>query len=585
MAIFVCQFQNITRSEGRSAVAAAAYRSGEKIKNQWDGVEHDFTHKSGIVYQNILLPDHAPPEYQDRATLWNAVELAEKASDSRLCMECIVALPVELSPEQQIELVEAYVQENFVSKGMCADIAIHNPVLTDDLHRPIDKDGNPTTDPAEYQYINPHAHILLTVRPIDKKGKWEAKTQKEYLCKRGKEQKGFTAQEFKATQAEGWEKQYQYRVGNGKIWLTPSEAAAGGLENQDRVSRSPRSTPHGRENPTAAYWNDPRRVTEWRKAWEEIVNQKFKLLGMEERIDARSYADQGKHQQPGVHMGHSAHNAEKRAKRLNREGTAQRNVRHTDKGKDNEAVARYNQSVKQYQRLQKQTDAKITSTAARLERLRSDLIHAGYQGSAIRKGILAAQKMAEQKEADVTDMVALLDTVNDLNRKAVAVMEALTRLLESTSPLQWERRREISRQIEQKKREVTVRTAYMQTSMRQRGYSDEQALKAATQSLTQEKAHIVDMGSQADRIREAEARLAAEYTAVLDSVLDTYLTEVDSRREVLRVQEEAALRAMLQKELGEVFSPEEYQYYAQAVGKGTRLGKEAQKAKSQNRSR
>ncbi|MCD7801723.1 MAG: MobA/MobL family protein [Clostridiales bacterium] len=104
-------------------------------------------------------------------------------------------------------------------------------------------------------------------------------------------------------------------MGNGKIWLTPSEAAAGGLENQDRVSRSPRSTPHGRENPTAAYWNDPRRVAEWRKAWEDVVNQKFQTLGMEERIDACSYADQGKHQQPGVHMGHSAHNAEKRAKR------------------------------------------------------------------------------------------------------------------------------------------------------------------------------------------------------------------------------------------------------------------------------
>lgn len=114
---------------------------------------------------------------------------------------------------------------------------------------------------------------------------------------------------------------------------------------------------------------------------------------MEEHINARSYADQGKHQQPGVHMGHSAHNAEKRAKRLEREGAARRSVRHTDKRKDNEAIARYSQSVKWYQCLQKQMDAKITFTAARLERLRSDLIHAGYQGSAIRKGITAAQRM------------------------------------------------------------------------------------------------------------------------------------------------------------------------------------------------
>lgn len=76
---------------------------------------------------------------------------------------------------------------------MCAGIAIHNPVLTDDLHRPIDKDGNPTNGPAGYQYINPHAHILLTVRPINKRRKREAKVQKEYLCKRGEEQRDFTA--------------------------------------------------------------------------------------------------------------------------------------------------------------------------------------------------------------------------------------------------------------------------------------------------------------------------------------------------------------------------------------------------------
>ncbi len=99
MAIYVCQIKAITRSEGRSAVAAAAYRSGEKIKNQWDGVEHDYTRKGGVVYKNILLPDHAPQEYRDRATLWNAVEMSEKASDCRLCRECIVALPRELSLE------------------------------------------------------------------------------------------------------------------------------------------------------------------------------------------------------------------------------------------------------------------------------------------------------------------------------------------------------------------------------------------------------------------------------------------------------------------------------------------------------
>lgn len=157
MAIFVCSFKIITRGEGRSAVAAAAYRAGEKIQNRWDGVEHDYTNKDAVVYKNILLPENAPDVYKDRATLWNSVELAEKASDSRLCRECMVALPVELSRQKQIELVEEYVQRNFVDKGMCADIAIHDPVLRDDLHRPIDEEGNPTSDPSKFQHNNPHA--------------------------------------------------------------------------------------------------------------------------------------------------------------------------------------------------------------------------------------------------------------------------------------------------------------------------------------------------------------------------------------------------------------------------------------------
>lgn len=84
MAICVCQIKAIARSEGRSAVAAAAYRSGEKIKNQWDGVEHDYIRKGGIVYKNILLPDHAPQEYRNRATLWNVVELSGHSSPRSL---------------------------------------------------------------------------------------------------------------------------------------------------------------------------------------------------------------------------------------------------------------------------------------------------------------------------------------------------------------------------------------------------------------------------------------------------------------------------------------------------------------------
>jgi len=126
IAIYHCHIQIISRGKGKSAVAAAAYRNGEKITNQWDGVTHDYTHKGGIIHSEIMLPEHAPPEYKDRSAFWNSVELAEKAVNSQLAREIEIALPVELSKDEQIDLVRTYVQNSFVAAGMCADFSIHD---------------------------------------------------------------------------------------------------------------------------------------------------------------------------------------------------------------------------------------------------------------------------------------------------------------------------------------------------------------------------------------------------------------------------------------------------------------------------
>ena len=117
--------------------------------------------------------------------------------------EFVVALPIELGKDQWTALLTEYIQSNFVAEDMCADVAIH------------DTDGH-----------NPHAHIMLTVRPLDEQSKWQYKTEKEYLCVRNGEERGFTAAEFKAAQADGWEKQYQYKVGRKKVYIAPSAAEA-----------------------------------------------------------------------------------------------------------------------------------------------------------------------------------------------------------------------------------------------------------------------------------------------------------------------------------------------------------------------
>jgi len=137
----------IGRSSGRSSVAAAAYRAGEKITNERDGKLHDYTRKGGVVHSDIMLPDYAPSEYGDRAILWNVVEKGERRGDAQTAREVEVALPKEFNLEENIQVVREYIDDNFISEGMCADFSIHDT-----------------------QSANPHAHIMLTMRDVSPSG-------------------------------------------------------------------------------------------------------------------------------------------------------------------------------------------------------------------------------------------------------------------------------------------------------------------------------------------------------------------------------------------------------------------------------
>lgn len=285
MAIYHLEAKIISRGTGRSVVAASAYMSCSKLYNDYDGIEHDYTRKHGLVHQEIMLPANAPPEWADREKLWNAVEEAEKTKDSRLAREFVVALPIKLSEDAWINLLRDYISKNFVSDGMCADFAIH------------DTDGH-----------NPHAHIILTVRPLDENGKWQHKTEKEYLCARNGEEQGFTAAEFKSAQKCGWEKQYQYKVGRKKMYMAPSEADAIGYE---RVSKYPKSTRYGRQNPITERWNSDEQLIKWREAWADAANKILAEKDIDERIDHRSFKERGITEQPTIHEGVTARIMEK----------------------------------------------------------------------------------------------------------------------------------------------------------------------------------------------------------------------------------------------------------------------------------
>lgn len=151
----------ISRGKGKSAVASAAYISGEKIKNEWDGVTHDYTRKEKVLVKNIILPDHIPKEFNDRSTLWNKVEMAEKNSNAQLARQFIIGLPKELTLSENKNLVERFIKENLRSQGMIVDYAIHDESQ--------DKNGNI------------HCHIMTIMRPINEKGEFLAKSKKEYI--------------------------------------------------------------------------------------------------------------------------------------------------------------------------------------------------------------------------------------------------------------------------------------------------------------------------------------------------------------------------------------------------------------------
>ena len=163
MALYHFHADLIRRSNGQSAVAAAAYRAGEKLHCDYYGNDADYTKKSGVICSEILLPSHAPKEYADRETLWNAVEQVEKNKNAQLAYSYDIALQNELTMEENIAIARRFLQEQFVSKGMIVDFAIHAP------------------DPQGGGIPNPHVHVLCPVRPIDESGKWGAKQHREYV--------------------------------------------------------------------------------------------------------------------------------------------------------------------------------------------------------------------------------------------------------------------------------------------------------------------------------------------------------------------------------------------------------------------
>ena len=222
-------------------MAAAAYRAGEKLHSKYYGEDSDYTRKGGVLCSEILLPSHAPPEYADRETLWNAVEKAERGKKAQLAYSFDIALQNEFSMQENIALARQFLLENFVSRGMVVDFSVHSP------------------DKEDGGISNPHFHVMCPIRPIESDGSWGNKQRREYVLDEHGER-------------------VLDEAGNGNYVF-------------NAVSTTD--------------WGKPETLETWRQGWAETCNAKFAEKGLDCRIDHRSYERQGIEQIPTIHEGPS----------------------------------------------------------------------------------------------------------------------------------------------------------------------------------------------------------------------------------------------------------------------------------------
>ena len=516
MAIYHLEAKVVSRGTGRSACAASAYLSCSAIYNDYDGIQHDYTRKKGLVWEHIFLPDCAPVEWQDRSVLWNAVEENEKTKDSRLAREFVPALPVELNPEQWKELLSDFIQGSFVSDGMCADVAIHDP----------DSPGH-----------NPHAHILLTVRPLNPDGSWQYKTEKEYLCIRNGEERGFTAAEFKAAQAEGWEKQYQYKVGRKKVYLAPSEAKAKGYE---RASKYLKSTKYGRQNPISERWNSDEQLVLWREAWANAVNRSLERYGFEERVDHRSNAARGLDEQPTVHEGVIARALEKKGIVSDR-CELNRQIK-----RDNALLRELKPQVKKPLQAVKNT---VPALAEAMESVREKMIIFKYQLGYILAGKRRLAKSLDVMKPELERYTRIAGQIKEKSKERNTLLSEK----KATPVINIPKHRNLSRRIAELTEELEELRSEKKQLLASLDYAEDTGLSTVKKDISAMEANLAKLEQQEQKYTDELNAALAEYNELKAQAADFDPDELAMAQLAIRPQKEASAESRVQVAYGDKY--------------------------------
>ena len=384
-----------------------------------------------------------------------------------------------------------------------------------------------------------HAHILLTVRPLDEKGKWQYKTEKEYLCVKGGEERGFTAAEFKQAQADGWEKQYQYKVGKKKVYMAPSAAQAQGYE---RVSKYPKSTKFGRQNPITERWNSDEQLVLWRAAWADVANRYLERTGHEERIDHRSHAERGLLERPTVHEGVVARAMEKKGIisdrcELNRQIKA-----------DNALLRELRGQVKKLAQAVRNT---LPALAEAMENLRKNLLLFCYQLGYLRKGKERLNTSLNTLRPALTQYNQLTKDIQDKTKERRSLLSEKKAL----SAVHVFRHRELAAKIAALTEDLEELRSEKNLLLVSLAYSEEDAADKFPKD-------IAAMEQSLKRLEEQEQK----YSAELDAALNEYAglreqaqgfdpVQLYETKQAIRPGKEQEAENRAQQVYGEKYSP------------------------------
>ena len=380
---------------------------------------------------------------------------------------------------------------------------------------------------------------MLTVRPLTKGGKWQHKTEKEYLCVRNGEERGFTAAEFKAAQDDGWEKQYQYKVGRKKVYMPPSEAEAQGY---NRVSKYPKSTKYGRQNPISTRWNSEEQLVLWRKAWADVTNQFLERSGKDERIDHRSHAERGLDEQPTIHEGVTA-------RALERKGLV------SDRCELNRQIRADNTLLRELKSLVKKLmDAiknMIPTIAEAMETVRQKMMMFRYHLLHIKSG---KTQIANTLHVVRPDIKRYADTVKQLKAK-VGERRSLLEEKSDIPTIQVFRHRELAQKIAALTKDIERLKSEKTLLLNQFDCVDDHGMAEVKQRIASMESSLEKLDQQEAKYTDELEAALAQYGELQQQATDMDAMELDTTRQAIRPDKEHEVVQQLRDTYGKRFEP------------------------------